>query len=102
MNLGTIDWAVYASALSQRVEAIKKFGPDCLIISPALDTFKKDPMASFKLTSADYLGMGEVIASLRLSTHFVFEGGYAIDKPGVNTANVLIGFEGFRAKISFS
>jgi acetoin utilization deacetylase AcuC-like enzyme len=52
-------------------------------------------VASFKLTSADYLGMGEVIASLRLSTHFVFEGGYAIDKPGVNTANVLIGFEGF-------
>jgi acetoin utilization deacetylase AcuC-like enzyme len=59
-------------------------------------------MASFKLTSEDYLRMGEVIASLRLPTHFVFEGGYAIDKPGVNTANVLIGFEGFRAKISFS
>ena len=95
MNLGTIDWAVYASALSQRVEAIKKFGPDWLVVSPGLDTFEKNPVASFKLTSADYLGMGEVIASLRLPTHFVFEGGYAIDKPGVNTANVLIGFEGF-------
>ena len=59
-------------------------------------------MASFKLTSAAYLGICDFSARVPSATHSAFEGGYAIDKPGVNTANVLIGFEGFRAKISFS
>ncbi len=41
----------------------------------------------------DYLRIGARIAALGLPTLFVMEGGYAVDALGVNTVNVLSGFE---------
>jgi acetoin utilization deacetylase AcuC-like enzyme len=64
------------------------------VVSLGLDTFEEDPISKFKLKSPDYLRMGERIARLGLRTLFIFEGGYAVEALGVNTANVLIGFEG--------
>ena len=94
LNLNTTDWNIYANALDQCLNTINEFKPDCLIVSLGLDTFENDPMAAFKLKSDDYLKMGNSIASLHLPTLFVFEGGYAIDELGLNTVNVLTGFEG--------
>ena len=47
----------------------------------------------FKLESDDYRVYGERLARLNLPTLFVMEGGYAIEQVGVNTVNVLEGFE---------
>jgi acetoin utilization deacetylase AcuC-like enzyme len=93
LSLENTDWEVYANALNQCLEKIQTYRPDCLVVSLGLDTFENDPMAEFKLKSEDYLDMGKHIATSNLPTLFVFEGGYAIDALGVNTLNVLTGFE---------
>jgi acetoin utilization deacetylase AcuC-like enzyme len=57
-----------------------------------MDTFEGDPISGFKLTTQDYLRLGERLARAGLPTVFVFEGGYAVDAVGVNAVNVLQGF----------
>jgi acetoin utilization deacetylase AcuC-like enzyme len=61
-------------------------------VSLGLDTFAGDPISGFELCSDDYIRVGEMLASLRLPTVLVLEGGYALDAIGVNTMNVLAGF----------
>jgi acetoin utilization deacetylase AcuC-like enzyme len=58
-----------------------------------VDTFEDDPISFFKLTSEDYLLMGERTAKLNLPTLFTMEGGYDVDAIGVNVVNTLKGFE---------
>lgn len=87
-------WDAYGPALDAACESISAFGADTVVVSLGLDTFEEDPISKFKLKSPDYLRMGERIARLGLRTLFIFEGGYAVEALGVNTANVLIGFEG--------
>ena len=62
-------------------------------MSLGVDTFEKDPISFFKLASDDFIKMGAQIASLKLPTLFVMEGGYAVEEIGINTVNVLMGFE---------
>ena len=88
------DWATYSQALDAAFGKIKAFGPDVLLVSLGLDTFEGDPICRFKIKTEDYLRMGERIASLKLPTLFVFEGGYNLDALAENTCNVLEGFSG--------
>jgi len=83
---------VWGKALESGCRKIKAYGPDVLVVSLGVDTFKDDPISFFKLTSADFKTYGARIAKLRLPTLFVMEGGYAIEAIGVNTVNVLEGF----------
>ncbi len=80
-------------ALQDAFKRIKKHRPDALVVSLGVDTFKDDPISTFKLTSQDFTTYGAAIATLKLPTLFVMEGGYAIDAIGINTVNVLRGFE---------
>ena len=64
------------------------------MVSLGVDAFKDDPISQFRLTSDDYLRLGERIARLDRRTLFVMEGGYAVAEIGVNAVNVLTGFEG--------
>ena len=89
-------WDVYADALAAACRKVWNFGPDVLVVSLGVDTFERDPISSFKLTSEDYLRLGDAIAGLHYPTLFVMEGGYAVDEIGLNTVNVLTGFEGRR------
>ena len=57
-------------------------------------SFKRDPISFFKLKSDDFLTIGTLIAELQRPTLFVMEGGYDIEELGINTVNVLQGFEG--------
>ena len=57
-------------------------------------SFEKDPISFFKLKSDDFLTIGRLIAELQRPTLFVMEGGYDIEELGINTVNVLQGFEG--------
>jgi acetoin utilization deacetylase AcuC-like enzyme len=87
------EWPEYELAMDVAVKRILAHGADVLVISLGLDTFEHDPISRFKLQHDDYLRMGEKIASCDLPTLFVMEGGYAVDALGVNTVNVLKGFE---------
>ena len=89
-------WDKYEEALTIAMKKLKKFAPDVVVVSLGLDTFKEDPISKFKLEHEDYLRMGEMIAGAKKPTLFVFEGGYAVDALGINTVNVLAGFEGRR------
>jgi acetoin utilization deacetylase AcuC-like enzyme len=89
-------WPTYGEALQAGqagLARIRDFGPDALVVSLGVDTFKDDPISAFKLENDDYLKIGEAIAGLGRPTLFVMEGGYAVEDIGVNTVNVLTGFE---------
>jgi acetoin utilization deacetylase AcuC-like enzyme len=87
------DWGRYADALELAVKRIQQYGADALVISLGLDTFEEDPISRFKLKHDDYFRLGERIAWIDLPTLFIMEGGYAVEALGVNTVNVLMGFE---------
>ena len=87
-------YARWASALDSALGRIAHYAPDALVISLGVDTFENDPISFFKLKSDDFSDYGARIAALKLPTLFVMEGGYAVEEIGVNTVNVLTGFEG--------
>ena len=86
-------WTEYDEALAAGLRRISDYAADALVVSLGVDTFKDDPISRFRLDNDDYLRLGERIAALGLPTLFVMEGGYAVDDIGVNTVNVLNGFE---------
>jgi acetoin utilization deacetylase AcuC-like enzyme len=86
-------FATWSEALKDSFKQIKRFKPDALVVSLGVDTFEKDPISFFRLKSKDFHTYGRMIAGLKLPTLFVMEGGYAIEAIGVNTVNVLEGFE---------
>lgn len=87
-------WAQYQAALVDACQRLRAFGPEVLVISLGVDTFKDDPISHFLLESDDYFGIGEAIAAVGVPTLFVMEGGYMVDEIGINAVNVLQGFEG--------
>jgi acetoin utilization deacetylase AcuC-like enzyme len=91
-------WDAYEPAMQAAMKKLKKFAPDVVVVSLGLDTFKEDPISKFKLEHEDYLRIGEMIAEAGRPTLFVMEGGYAVEALGVNTVNVLTGFEQKAAK----
>jgi acetoin utilization deacetylase AcuC-like enzyme len=86
-------YAKWKEALDDGFKQIKRFKPDVLVVSLGVDTFKDDPISFFKLASKDFTSYGAAIATLKLPALFVMEGGYAIEAIGINTVNVLDGFE---------
>jgi acetoin utilization deacetylase AcuC-like enzyme len=92
MPFGTA-WAQWSAALEDGCRKVAAYAPDVLVVSLGVDTFEKDPISRFKLTSEDYPKIGRRVAALGLPTLFVMEGGYAVDEIGVNAVGVLTGFE---------
>jgi acetoin utilization deacetylase AcuC-like enzyme len=88
------EWAAYSNALALALEGIRIFGAEILVVSLGVDTALEDP-DSFCLTADDFGYLGAAIASLRLPTLFVQEGGYCLDVVGRNVVNVLVAFEDF-------
>lgn len=87
-------FALWAEALDAACARIAAYAPDALVVSLGVDTFKDDPISFFRLDSPDFAVYGGTIARLGLPTLFVMEGGYAVAEIGLNTVNVLEGFEG--------
>jgi acetoin utilization deacetylase AcuC-like enzyme len=86
------DFTHWRAALHSGSAAIQSFGADALVVALGVDTFEGDPISGFTLRSADYLQVGADIAAAGLPTVFVFEGGYAVAEVGINTVNVIEGF----------
>jgi acetoin utilization deacetylase AcuC-like enzyme len=82
----------YEAALDRALGAIAGFGAELLVCSFGADTFAGDPICAFTLETADYAPVARRIASLRLPTLIVMEGGYAVDALGANVAAFLSGF----------
>jgi acetoin utilization deacetylase AcuC-like enzyme len=93
MPFGT-DFEAWSAALEDACRKVEAYGPDVVVVSLGVDTFEKDPISKFKLTTADYPRIGARIARLGRPTVFVMEGGYAVAEIGVNAVGVLSGFEG--------
>ena len=87
------DFAGWQEAFLEASARVQKFRADALVVSLGVDTFAGDPISFFRLQSADFSTLGRLVARLALPTLFVFEGGYAVSEVGVNTVNVLTGFE---------
>ncbi len=85
-------YSIWGDALADALDQIERYLPDALIISLGVDTYEKDPISFFKLTSDDFTRYGQAISKLKLPTLFVMEGGYAVEEIGINTRNVLTGF----------
>ena len=83
----------WAWALEEACKRVTAYGPDVVVISLGVDTFKDDPISQFRLESPDYLKIGARIAKLNKPTLFVMEGGYAVEAIGVNVANTLEGYQ---------
>jgi len=81
-------------ALVSALSSIQRYQPDALVVSLGVDTFEGDPISHFKLKTEDYSVIGKHLSKLNLPTLFVMEGGYNVAEIGINTVNVLMGFEG--------
>ena len=82
----------YEAALGAALDAVAGFAPDFLVVSFGADTFEGDPISGFALRTVDYPPIARRIASTRLPTLIVMEGGYAVDALGENVAAFLSGF----------
>lgn len=87
------DWATYAEALAHARRRVGAFGPDVLVVSLGADTYERDPISRFRLTSGDFTRLGAAIKAFGRPTLFTMEGGYAAAELGTNIVNVLTGFE---------
>jgi acetoin utilization deacetylase AcuC-like enzyme len=85
--------AQWFAALESACIKLAAFAPQALVVSLGVDTFGGEPFPRFGLQGGDYLRIGERLAHLGLPTVFVFEGGLAVPELGINTVNVLEGFE---------
>ncbi|SPO55434.1 Acetylpolyamine aminohydrolase [Pseudomonas sp. JV551A1] len=86
-------WPQYESALMAAIKRIQAQRSEFLIISLGVDTFEHDPISHFRLTSNDFIQLGEAIAKAGIPTLFVMEGGYMVDEIGINAVNTLQGFD---------
>ncbi len=85
---------VWGAALATGLRRVQQFAPDYLVVSLGVDTFERDPISFFKLSSKDFSTYGAMIGQLKIPTLFVLEGGYAVAEIGINAVNVLAAFEG--------
>lgn len=83
----------WAEALDHLIARIRAFGAEALVVSLGVDAYKDDPISFFRLDGPDFLDAGRRIGRLGLPTVLCMEGGYAIEQVGINTVNVLEGFE---------
>lgn len=81
-------------ALRQVLDEVRRRGAEAMVVPLGVDTFEGDPISRFKLRSEDYLAIGRELATAKLPTVFVMEGGYAVAAVGVNVVNVIEGFLG--------
>ena len=92
MPAGT-PYSEWSKALDNALQRIRDFAPQGVVVSLGVDTFERDPI-SFSSLQALILLIWVVGFWPWFANSFVMEGGYAVEEIGVNTVNVLMGFEG--------
>lgn len=82
----------YRAAMTQALDAVRKFGPAFLVFAFGADTHESDPIGSFKLPTKFFAEMGAAVRELNLPTAIIQEGGYNLATLGACVAEVLKGF----------
>lgn len=82
---------VYRAKLELALDHIVEWGSRFLVVSFGADTHIDDPISHFRLRTEDYFTLGKMIASRRLQTVIVMEGGYATSILGENVSSFLEG-----------
>lgn len=72
----------YLTVLEQALDNIRTYSPGFLVVSAGFDIIKGDPVGGFELTIEGIGEIGKRIASLRLPTLVVQEGGYHLESLG--------------------
>jgi acetoin utilization deacetylase AcuC-like enzyme len=84
---------VYFKALEQGLsEAFKVKEPQYIVVSCGFDVADEDPLGHFGLSAQDFLLLGRTLHSLRKPTVLVQEGGYLVEKLGINVEAFLKAF----------
>ncbi len=83
LEKGTDD-ARYLSALEEALQIILAYEPKFLVVSAGMDIYAEDPLGTIQVTTGGIGKIGKKIASLRLPTVVVMEGGYANEVLGRN------------------
>ena len=79
----------YLKTLGQALAIIRKFQSNYLVLSAGMDIYRADKLGTFKISQTGITEIGEQIASLKLPTVVVMEGGYANDVLGKNILHLL-------------
>jgi acetoin utilization deacetylase AcuC-like enzyme len=87
------DEAAYLPVLERALALIDHFAPRHLVVSVGMDTYKDDPLGTFKLTCDGLHQVGSRIAALNLPTVLVMEGGYHLPSMGANLVAFLEAFQ---------
>lgn len=88
--------ATFRAAIEEHwLPALKRFGPEIIIVSAGFDGHKDDPMAELNLTDDDYRWLGETIhnqAKIKPTPILsILEGGYNLNALGRSVAEYLSG-----------
>jgi acetoin utilization deacetylase AcuC-like enzyme len=90
---GTDD-AAYLAGLDRALETIGSFGGSVVVVSLGFDTYGRDPIGTFALTTAVYHEVGRRVAALGRRLVILQEGGYHRPSLGENARAWLRGAEG--------
>ena len=82
----------FLSALGDGLDAIRRFGPDALLVSLGFDAYEADPIGFLSISTEGFGRIGEAIARLGVPTVLVQEGGYNVADLGKNLSSFLKGF----------
>lgn len=82
----------YDQTLQKALTDIHEFNPNYLIIAMGYDTYEKDPIGGFRLTTPYYTEIANSLRSLRHPTLIVQEGGYNTEDLGNNAVAFVKGF----------
>lgn len=85
--------AEYFNAFNEGVEkALAKIDPKFVVCSCGFDVADKDPLGHFGLQPEDFHTLGEKIRSFKKQTLLIQEGGYLVDRLGLNVEAFLTAF----------
>jgi len=88
-----VDDHAYLAAVAGASDRVARFDPAHLVVPLGVDTFVDDPLGDFAVTTDGYARIGRRVASLKLPTVVLLEGGYAVGAIGRNVASFLRGLE---------
>ena len=83
----------YFDAFQSSLErAIKKMNPDYVVCSCGFDVAQDDPLGHFNISPEQFQNLGNIIRSLKKPTLLVQEGGYLVERLGINVEAFLTSF----------
>ena len=82
----------FLAALDTGLSRVRAFGADVLVVALGLDAFEGDPFGGLAVTTAGFARIADALASLKLPTVIVQEGGYLCPELGQNLTSFLTGF----------